>query len=1030
MPQARKLSFDRFVLDQANASLTSAGNAVPVAPKVFELLCYLVSRPGQLVTKGQLLDAVWQRRFVSESVLKGHISDLRQVLGDQAKAPRYIETVTRRGYRFIAPLRDVVDADPPSGRGSRAALTSQPAIPVERTPFVGRASTMEELERHWQRALAGERQLVFVCGEAGIGKTALVDTFFEHVATKGTGGLRARCVEHFGEGEGYLPLVEALSERCRADADLIAALRRHAPTWLMQMPRHLGTAERDALQREVLGATRERMLREFCEFVETLSEQTPFLLVVEDLHWSDYATIDVLSLLARRADRARLLVLGSYRPFDVAHRMHPVARVRQELGMRGLCSELRLDTLSVDEVASYLALRLGGSKVADDVVQAIHRRSDGHPLFLVNLVDYLAAAGKITEEDGQLTWQAGGAPVGPAIPGTLKYLLQRQFESLAADEERCIEAASVVGAQFSAALVAAALNADLVEAEAACERLVRRELWLKSAGVTEWPDGTVAGSYAFLHAIYVEAVYQRLAPAQCARYHRNIGERLSAAYGNDSREVAAQLALHFEQARDHVKAISSLRLAADHMVRRWAFGEALGYVKRALQLTDRLPLPAQAGTRTELLLQQAAVRRSVGDLPGAAEDLKALIASARATGDRRHEIHGLVDLSRVLVWVDRQRCLECASQAVALSQTLDDDVVRAMAGANYAGWSLLWQEWRDDQVGILDHGLALARRTNDAHILNSRLTLHSLVDNVRSNYRSAQALSKEGMALAETVGDGYQFAMSELSSSWALTHLGTWGEARRLLEKSRLLWSKNQNPRVVCMRLLSLALVSVEAGDFPSALRQCDEASGLNPAQRDITAHFGERIVRGRAYAGLGDFARALTCFAEVTRRIEEDGVLLDSYFFPLLYLAASECRLAQGDLPGARQEACRLCEIAEKPPERTYLAHGHRLLAEITMSVRAWGPANAEIDKALEIVNAGDVPLAAWRVHATAAALFDHQGRSSDAATQRRRGMEVIDAIATSLEPADPWRIALHARAAAAGLTIQSGMPERRLSS
>src|SRR5262245_22373374 len=107
MSRSRKLSFDRFILDPANASLTLDGNTVPVTPKAFELLCCLVGRAGQLLTKDELFAAVWPRRFVSESVLKDNISDLRQALGDQTKAPRYIDTVARRGYRFIAETKEL-----------------------------------------------------------------------------------------------------------------------------------------------------------------------------------------------------------------------------------------------------------------------------------------------------------------------------------------------------------------------------------------------------------------------------------------------------------------------------------------------------------------------------------------------------------------------------------------------------------------------------------------------------------------------------------------------------------------------------------------------------------------------------------------------------------------------------------------------------------------------------------------------------------------------------------------------------------
>src|SRR5262249_21536297 len=160
-----------------------------------------------------------------------------------------------------------------------------------------------------------------------------------------------------------------------------------------------------------------RMLREFCEFAEALGVERPFVLVVEDLHWSDYATINVLSLLARRSNPARLLVLGSTRPPDVPHRIHPPPPVGKELGIAELCSELRLGTLSLSETTSYLTLRLGDTNFDDEMAQAVHRRSDGHPLFLVNLVDYLAAAGKFGSAGGRPTVAASCASADAVLPG-------------------------------------------------------------------------------------------------------------------------------------------------------------------------------------------------------------------------------------------------------------------------------------------------------------------------------------------------------------------------------------------------------------------------------------------------------------------------------------------------------------------------------------------------------------------------------------------------------------------------------------
>lgn len=228
--QERQWVFAPFRLEPANARLWRATEALALPPKVFAVLGHLVEHPGRLVTKDELLDAVWQRRFVSESVLKDCINQLRKVLGDDAKAPRYIETVARRGYRFIAEVKEAV-----AGGGLRAALAPCQWIAPEATHWVGREGPLERLEEHLHRALAGERQLVFVTGKAGIGKTTVVTMFLapaaESAPCQDLSVLWGLCIEHFGESEAFLPLIEALEKRCRMAGGecLIAKLRQHAP---------------------------------------------------------------------------------------------------------------------------------------------------------------------------------------------------------------------------------------------------------------------------------------------------------------------------------------------------------------------------------------------------------------------------------------------------------------------------------------------------------------------------------------------------------------------------------------------------------------------------------------------------------------------------------------------------------------------------------------------------------------------------------------------------------------------------------
>ena len=211
-------------------------------------------------------------------------------------------------------------------------------------------------------------------------------------------------MELYGAGEAYLPLLEALGRLGRAAGgeQIVQILKQHAPTWLTQLPALLADADLEAVQRRAQGATRDRMLRELVEALDALSADEPLILLLEDLHWSDSSTIDLLARLAGRREAARLLVLGTYRPADVAASAHSLSAVKQELQMHGHCEEMPLDFLSAAAVSTYLSQRFPRHEFPSELALVLHRKTGGNPLFVVNTLDDLIAQGQVREVDG--TW--------------------------------------------------------------------------------------------------------------------------------------------------------------------------------------------------------------------------------------------------------------------------------------------------------------------------------------------------------------------------------------------------------------------------------------------------------------------------------------------------------------------------------------------------------------------------------------------------------------------------------------------------
>jgi len=576
------VSFPPFRLDPVNEQLWRGERRVALKPKTFAVLRYLLERPQRLVTKDDLLDALWAGVHVGEAVLKTHLREIRRALGDQARAPRFIETVHRRGYRFIAAVHE-----PPS----RAQETPPRPPRSFRSTFVGRHMELAGLHESLERARGGQRQITFVKGEPGIGKTTLVKAFLEPLRGRGDVWLAwGQCIKPYGAGEAYLPILEALGRLGRAPGGerVVEVFTRQAPSWLAQMPGLLEAAALRRLQSRAAGATPVRMLREVAEALEALSEERLLVLWLEDLHWADYSTLDLISYLARRSGPARLLVLGTYRPVEVLVGEHLLGAVEQDLLQHGQCEELSLAYLPAGAVGEYLDHRCPGHRFPPGLATLIHERTNGNPLFMVDVVDSLVARGLVRQVDSQWGLAVALDEVAVGVPASVIRMIEREIDRLDPLERGVLEAASVAGMEFSTAAVAAAVEEDLVRVEEVCARLARRGQFLRLTGHTQWPDGTVAVGCGFIHGLYQEVAYAQIGAARQAQWHRRIGERQEAGYGERAGAIVTDLAVHFERGRDLRRAARYLRSAGENALLRSAYREASAHLGRALGLLQEV----------------------------------------------------------------------------------------------------------------------------------------------------------------------------------------------------------------------------------------------------------------------------------------------------------------------------------------------------------------------------------------------------------------------------------------------------------
>ena len=274
--------------------------------------------------------------------------------------------------------------------------------------------------------------------------------------------------------------------------------------------------------------------------------------------------------------------------------------------------------------------------------ELLHERTEGNPFFLVNAVDYLQAEGLIAERDGQWRLTVALAELEVAAPENIRQMIEKQIERLDRGQQRVLEVAAVAGAEFPAAAIAVGLEHGLTEVEEKCEELDRRRLFLRTTGVCALPNGIVTARYGFIHTLYQEVVYQRVAAGRRVRLHKLIGERVEEVYGERASEVAAELAMHFEQGHDYRRAVKYLRQAARNHSLRYANREAIAYLSRALKLVERWPESERAEERIAALEQAGLARIAMGEMAGAADDFAALADYAREQGRMEDEAVALI----------------------------------------------------------------------------------------------------------------------------------------------------------------------------------------------------------------------------------------------------------------------------------------------------------------------------------------------------------------------------------------------------
>ena len=876
----------------------------------------LAERAGRVVTKDELFASVWADTAVTDSALATCIQEIRHALKDDARRPRFIETVHRRGYRFVARA---------TRTGTEERQASGVMLPVG-TPVLGRDTEIKAVLDAFDAARHGRRQFCFITGEPGVGKTALLNVCLARIAADDRVALAsAQCVEHYGSGEPYQPLLDALMRLCRqpAGARVVSILERFAPMWLAQLPGLLPPRRLASLQRTIAGASRDRMLRELTNAIEAIAAEEALVLAIEDLHWSDPSTLDWIATVAMRPEPAKVLILATLRPPTPSEPDGPLSELRDILRARQVAREVELQGLDEADVLRYIAARLppapGQEQDLGRLAPRLHHHTGGNPLFLATVVDQLVDRGVVAP--GSAGWSAGEdmdvADLG--VPDAIRPLIKRQLAQLPDAERQLLEAASVVGDAFSVAVVANVVGVEANEAELTVTDTPSRR-FVREIGLEEYPDGVISTKLGFVHTLFRDALYRGLPNGRRIELHRRVGDFQEEAWGPRAEEIAAELAVHFEEGRDLSRSVRYLQHAAENARRRSAFKEARLHYGRALKLADRLP---DGGERNE---------RQLGLLMG-------LGATLMATSG-----FGAPDVEAAY------------STARSLSQQISDTA--RVFPALWGMWLFYWGRGEvRTSAELADELRALAEASGDQGLRLQALHASWATAFSQGSFEQASVQAAEGIALydvewhapmAVTYGSHDASVCARMFAARALALVGRVDEAMVMSDEAIGHARFLAHPFSTALALKFRAALDQSCGSADDAGVHASEGIAIAQDQGFGLLHAWCSVIHGWAIARRGDRAAGLNEIEAGIAAARKSGS--DQFQPYLLGLLADAC-LSAGRIGRGFEVVLEAQETVQRTGERFYEAELHRLHGELIVAARGdAGEAEKAFRRALEV--------------------------------------------------------------------------------
>jgi serine/threonine protein kinase len=1002
------------------SSSDSLKNGDSVAPSVLGSPSYMSpeqARGEELDTRSDLFSlgcvlyeaATGVRPFRGSSVF--HI--LREVISANPAPPSSLrsdlpaewddilrQALTKDRTRRYQSAADVFQAlEALRGRTVQSRLRREEREPE---PVFGRERELFKLDELLKSASDGTGRVALVTGEPGIGKSALTGAFVYAARRRNPDLLllRGACVEQYGAGEPYLVFLDALGSLLQSPGreGLVALLRRFAPTWCLQFPAVFSSVAMEQLQREAIGATKDRMLRELADAFAALTLESPVLLFLEDVHWVDPASVDMLRHLAERASGQRLMILATARPEDIERSNPTLKKCYTEMHARGVCEELALAALKAPDIAEYLDAHYSPNNFPRELVSLIHSKSEGHPLFATGAIQLLAERGDFVLENGGWYLKPPLAQIELDAPVSMRSMIEKKVSLLSDVQRQALVYASIEGEEFTSTVLATLLEADDLELEDRLQSIETVHRLILVNGEEDLPDGSVSTRYRFTHALYQYYLYDQIRSKRRVLLHRRAGESLERSYGSQRVRVAAALATHFERGRDFSKALTYLIEAGDTALSRYASAEAVGHFTHGLDLIDKLPPEERPERHSVLLYKRAQAYMASGRLKEAKPDYAAMREACRAAGNLEGECRALIGLTTAAHNLRELADVELyGREAMDLAERTENQALVADAGLQWAIYLGVNGRLAEAQTHW-SRCIPLARSSANRAALASGLTYQGVKHFWESNYETAETTQLEAASLAAEIRDGFFLPLALFYLGLTRANRGRISAAMASLEEALDLAKRNNNAVALSRVPNGCGWLWREIGNLDKAIEFNNGSVELSRRLRAAEAEANGSINLVYDYLLAGRPGKAAETLESVQPLYERERWNRWRFYEIRHQAAEAELRIAERKLDRAAEHAQVLLDNASRYGVPKYIATAWRLRGEIAALNGDHHAAEEELTRSLEPFAEHPMPLIEWRHHAALARLLASCDRPAAAREEFGRAMTLIQGLAAGI--------------------------------